>query len=361
MQWNQTYSISNFAESECAIQTADGGYVVAGYTSDFTGAFSARLLKTDPLGNVQWDRTYPGLGAYSVIQTSEGGYALTGDRAFLMITDSLGNIQWNRNYDGLSDDNLQFTRAYDVFEPTPNQFVMTGTQQSYGQILTGLDGFMTRVSLRNGDTTPPKIIVLSPENKIYTTSNLPLVCTVDKTTVWMAYQIDNGRNVTISGNTTVILPDGQHNMTVYAADANYNNGASNIVFFSNFAVDTVPINVTVTSIQNTTYTSKDIPLSFTVGKEVSWTAYSLDGQANLTSPQNTTLTGLSPGTHTLTVYAKDSIGLIEASDTIKFAVTDGTVPEFPNILIVAFELAIISATLALLKIKSKQGILTTKK
>jgi hypothetical protein len=276
-------------------------------------------------------------------------------------TDSSGNILWNRNYDGLSDDNLQFTRAYDLLEPAPNQFVMTGTQQSYGQMLTGLDGFMTRVSLRNGDTTPPKITVLSPENKIYTTSNLPLICTVDKSTLWMAYQIDNGRNVTMSGNTTLTLPDGQHNMTIYAADANYNNGASNIVFFSNFEVDTVPINVAVTSIQNTTYDSKDLPLSFTVGKAVSWTAYSLDGQANFTSPQNTTLTGLSYGTHTLTVYAQDSIGLIEASDTIKFAILDQSLPEFPNILVVAFALSIISiTTLVLLKIKSKQSYLTTK-
>jgi hypothetical protein len=109
-----------------------------------------------------------------------------------MITDSSGNILLNHNYDGLSDDNLQFTRTYDLLELTPNQFLLTGTQQSYGQMLTGLDGFVTRVSLRNGDIKPPKITVLSPENKIYTTSMLPLICTVDKSTIWMAYQIDKG-------------------------------------------------------------------------------------------------------------------------------------------------------------------------
>jgi hypothetical protein len=256
---------------------------------------------------------------------------------------------------------LQFTRAFDIHEPALNQFLLTGTQQSYGQILKGLDGFMTRVSLRNGDTTAPKITVLSPENKIYTISSLPLICTVDKSTIWMAYQIDNGRNVTISGNTTLTLPDGPHNMTVYAADANYNNGASNIVFFSNFAVDTIPINVTVTSIQNTTYNSKDVPLSFTVGKAVSWTAYSLDGQANLTSTQNTTLTGLSSGTHTLTVYAQDSIGLIEASDTIKFAVAEESIPEFPNVLIAVFALMIISGTIIMLKGKANKSCFGYKK
>ena len=352
LQWNQNYTLSGTGESECAIQTSDGGYAETGYISDSTGANSTRLMKTDSSGNIQWDRTYSGLGAYSMIQTSEGGYALTGDRAFLMITDSSGNIFWNRNYDGLSDDNLQFTRAYGLIEPTPNQFLLTGTQQSYGQMLTGLDGFLTRVSLRNGDTTPPKITVLSPENKIYTTSNVPLVCTVEKSTIWMAYQIDNGRNVTITGNTTINLSDGKHNMTVYAADSNYNNDASNTVYFSNFAVDTVPINLTVTSIQNTTYASKDVPLSFTVGKEVSWTGYSLDGQANQTAQPNTTLTGLSYGSHVLTVYAQDSIGLVEAS-TLNFAIADKTVPELPNTLIIV--LALVSIAVVSVIIRNKHA------
>ena len=97
MQWNQNYPLSGSGESECAIQTSDGGYAETGYISDNTGANSTRLLKTDSSGNIQWDRTYSGLGAYSMIQTSEGGYALTGDRAFLMIIDSSGNILWNRN------------------------------------------------------------------------------------------------------------------------------------------------------------------------------------------------------------------------------------------------------------------------
>jgi hypothetical protein len=61
------------------------------------------------------------------------------------------------------------------------------------------------------------------------------------------------------------------------------------------------------------------------------------------------------------VYAQDSIGLIEASDTIKFAVADESVPEFSNILVVAFALAIIFVTtLAVLRIKSATKVLTTK-
>jgi hypothetical protein len=328
VHWNQTYSGPENSAAESAIQTNDGGYALAGWENTSQTSTSTRLIKTDSSGNMQWEQKYDGLGAYGLIQTSSGGYALTGDRAFLLITDSSGNVQWNRNYDALSEDNLHFTRNYDIFEASSDQFVMVGTQQSYGQILTGLDGRFIRVTLRGGaDTTTPQITVLSPENKIYTTSEVPLICTINKPTVWLAYQIDCGLNVSISGNTTLTLTDGWHNITVYASDTFFNPGASETVHFSKFAVDTVPLNIEVHSIQNTTYNTQDLPLTFTVDKPVSWTGYSLDEQENVTTSQNTTITGLSNGEHTLTVYAQDTIGLIEASSSIAFNVDHTTPPD----------------------------------
>jgi hypothetical protein len=334
VEWNQTYAASDNSEAESAIQTSDGGYAIAGWENSSEILTSTRLIKTDSSGKIQWQKTYAGLGAYALIQTSSGGYALTGDRAFLLITDSSGNVQWNRNYDALTEDNLHFTRNYCIAEVNSTQFVMAGTQQSYGQILTGLDGRLIRVILRYvADITPPKITVLSPKDKIYTRDDVPLVFTIDRPALWMAYQIDSGLNVTISGNTTIPLLDGWHNITLYAADAFYNNGASETVHFSKFAVDTVPLNVQVHSIQNTTYSTQDLPLTFTVDKPVSWTGYSLDEQTNVTISQNTTLTGLPKGAHTLRVYAQDTIGLIEASNSISFTVEDTSAyitPEHPD-------------------------------
>ena len=323
VEWNQTYAASNNSVVESAIQTSEGGYAMAGWENSSETSTSTRLIKTDPYGNIRWQKTYAGLGAYALIQTSSGGYALTGDRAFFMITDSSGNVQWNRNYDALSEDNLHFTRNYYVAEINSTQFVMAGTQQSYGQILTGLDGRMIRVTLRCvEDTMPPKITVLSPENKIYMTEDVPLIFTTNKPIVWVAYRIDNGLNVTIFGNITITLPDGWHSITLYAADADYNNGASETVHFSKFAVDTVPLNIKVHSIRNTTYRTRDLPLTFTVDKPVSWVAYSLDEHTNVTISKNTTLTGIPKGAHTLSVYAQDTIGLIEASNSVSFVVDD---------------------------------------
>ena len=149
VQWNRTYHGSGYdANAESVIQTSDGGYALAGWTkTSEAGIDSPWLVKTNASGTVQWERNYGGtLGVYAVVQTSDGGYAMTGDRACLIMIDSSGNVWWNHNYDGLSEDNLHFTRIYSIIQPFPDHFVMAGTQQSYGQNPTGLDGRMWRIT-----------------------------------------------------------------------------------------------------------------------------------------------------------------------------------------------------------------------
>jgi hypothetical protein len=64
------------------IQTTDSGYAVAGWTSS-KGAGEADfwVIKLDKHGKNVWDRTYGGSGndlAWSLIQTTDGGYAVAG-------------------------------------------------------------------------------------------------------------------------------------------------------------------------------------------------------------------------------------------------------------------------------------------
>jgi hypothetical protein len=49
--------------------------------------------------------------------------------------------------------------------------------------------------------------------------------------------------------------------------------------------------------------------------DIQYVAYSLDGQTNMTLTGNTTLPELSFGSHSLTVYANDTVGLFGASET----------------------------------------------
>jgi len=82
--------------------------------------------------------------------------------------------------------------------------------------------------------------------------------------------------------------------------------------------DTTPPTISIVSPENNTYIENHVHLKFTVSKSTSWIGYSLDGKANVTITGNTTLTGLSDGTHGLIVYAKDTAGNTGASETIYF-------------------------------------------
>lgn len=76
-------------------QTSDGGFIVAGATTDFgPGALEIYLVKLDSEGNEVWAKTYGGDlndAAFSVCETSDGGYIVTGyiNRGSSMMTSSL--------------------------------------------------------------------------------------------------------------------------------------------------------------------------------------------------------------------------------------------------------------------------------
>jgi N-acetylneuraminic acid mutarotase len=85
--------------------------------------------------------------------------------------------------------------------------------------------------------------VVSPEtNKTYVGRDVPLTFTLGKTASWMGYSLDGQDNVTITGNTTLSeLPNGAHNITVYATDQFGNTGASDTVYFNVNVPEPFPI------------------------------------------------------------------------------------------------------------------------
>jgi hypothetical protein len=82
------------------------------------------------------------------------------------------------------------------------------------------------------DTLPPNILVLSIENKTYTTNDVALNFTVDERASQITYSLNGQENVTIAGNTTLTgLPNGDYNLTVYATDGAGYVGASETMCF----------------------------------------------------------------------------------------------------------------------------------
>jgi hypothetical protein len=135
----KTYGGTNYDDAFSVRQTSDGGYIVAGVTSFGAGNWDVFLLKTDANGNIIWAKTYGGTSsdiAWSVRQTSDGGYILAGLTLsfsagewdiFLIKTDANGNIIWTKTYGGTDDD-----LAYSAQQTSDGGYIVAGETRSFG-------------------------------------------------------------------------------------------------------------------------------------------------------------------------------------------------------------------------------------
>jgi hypothetical protein len=135
------------------IQTSDGGYAVTGYTNvtkkDSSDIF---VLKLDANGKVEWFRTIGGnLNDYpsSILQTTDGGYVVAGstysfgnggEDVYVIKLDSSGNLQWTKTIGGPQDDWARW-----IFQTNDGGYAICGTTMSYGE--GGWDAYVIKLGV----------------------------------------------------------------------------------------------------------------------------------------------------------------------------------------------------------------------
>ncbi|MFB3889196.1 MAG: hypothetical protein ACE14S_06865 [Candidatus Bathyarchaeia archaeon] len=223
---------------------------------------------------------------------------------------------------------------------------------------------------------PPSIILKSPvQNQTYDTHDITLDFTVVKPQAWFVnasglgqvwsgeitsvqYILDQNQTCgipvtddkiyqyftvrgTLDFSENLTLSEGLHTLALSAEgkyyymppeswDANAHGGTltpatnpsrgnSTQIFF---IIDTVPPRIQISSMENDTYYSNDLPLTLAINEPVLAIRYSLDGKENVTITGNATIPDLSLGSHIITVYADDNAGHTGASETVCFTVAE---------------------------------------
>jgi hypothetical protein len=160
LQWQKTLGGTSNDQAKTIQQTADGGYIAAGFTASSNGDVTVQngsedlwMVKLNSSGVLQWQKTLGGSGvdqAYQIKQLSGGGYVVSGSSYSLngdvtgnhggydywvARTDGVGNIVWQMSLGGSSVE-----EAYSVSPTTNNGYIVAGGTLSTDGNVTGNHG-----------------------------------------------------------------------------------------------------------------------------------------------------------------------------------------------------------------------------
>ena len=143
LQWTKTIGGKEDDKGYSLIQTSDGGYAIAGtYSLLYEGIhpFDVYIVKLDANGNLQWTKTIGGEHHHdsgsSLIQTSDGGYAIAGYTysfgagdydVYVVKLDAKGNLQWTKTIGGKSADG-----GSSIIQTSDGGYVIAGDTKSFG-------------------------------------------------------------------------------------------------------------------------------------------------------------------------------------------------------------------------------------
>ncbi|HZG00498.1 MAG TPA: hypothetical protein VEY71_05820, partial [Chitinophagales bacterium] len=136
-------SATNGCTGKAAIQTSDGGYAVTGQSTGFPSYIDVFLMKTDASGNMLWFKTY-GTGdlftiddtGHDVQQTNDGGFVIAAEsqgslfgQVYIIKTTGSGDTVWTRQFTYATG----FGDGFSIRQTADSGFIVAGT----GSLLTG--------------------------------------------------------------------------------------------------------------------------------------------------------------------------------------------------------------------------------
>ncbi len=144
LSWSKNYGCTARVDlrAQSVQQTADSGYIMAGYGDDYTygdGTGYMYLVKTDSTGDTLWTKRYNWASyeiAFSVQELPEGGYIIGGYTSsfgagasdfLLMKTDEQGDSLWMKTYGGTADE-----RAFTIQTTADGGYALSGYTDTYG-------------------------------------------------------------------------------------------------------------------------------------------------------------------------------------------------------------------------------------
>ena len=158
--WQKSLGGSGGDDASSIQQTTDGGYIVSGYSESIDGDVTGNngnvdywIVKLDATGNITWQKSLGGSYddvAYSIQQTTDGGYIVAGLSAsddgdvtgnnggvdsWIVKLDATGNITWQKSLGG-----SEWDRATSIQQTTDGGYIVAGFSESIDGDVTGNNG-----------------------------------------------------------------------------------------------------------------------------------------------------------------------------------------------------------------------------